>query len=63
MAVAFDTLTYARKLRDTAVPQEQTEAHAAALGAKHDLRELECRLAIRLGGMLAVATTSLARLL
>ena len=72
--MAFDTLTYARKLRDAGVPQEQAEAHAEALGAtvtetlatKQDLRELEYRLTIRLGGMLAVAVatmTALARLL
>jgi hypothetical protein len=48
VAVAFDTLTYARRLREVGVPQEQAEAHAEALAAavtetlatKHDVREL-----------------------
>jgi hypothetical protein len=48
VAVAFDTLTYARRLREVGVPQEQAEAHAEALAAavtetlatKHDLQEL-----------------------
>jgi len=48
VAVAFDTLTYARRLREVGVPQEQAEAHAEALAAavtetlatKQDLREL-----------------------
>jgi hypothetical protein len=30
MAFAFDTLGYARKLRDHGVPQDQAEAHAEA---------------------------------
>ena len=30
MAFAFDTLGYAKKLRDTGVPQDQAEAHAEA---------------------------------
>ena len=46
--MAFDTLTYARRLREVGVPQEQAEAHAEALAAavtetlatKHDLQEL-----------------------
>ena len=70
MAVAFDTLTYARKLREAGVPQAQAAAHAEALGAtvtetlatKQDLRELEYRLTIRLGGMLAVAVATMAAL-
>ena len=48
MAVAFDTLTYARRLREVGVPQEQAEAHAEALAAavtetlatKEDMRDL-----------------------
>jgi hypothetical protein len=48
VAVACDTLTYARRLREVGVPQEQAEAHAEALAAavtetlatKHDLQEL-----------------------
>lgn len=30
MAFAFDTLGYAKRLRDTGVPQDQAEAHAEA---------------------------------
>lgn len=30
MAFAFDTLGYAKKLRDSGVPQDQAEAHAEA---------------------------------
>ena len=74
MAAAFDTLAYARRLRSVGVSEEQAEAHAEALAAmvtetlatKQDLRELEYRLTIRLGGMLAVTVatvTALARLL
>jgi hypothetical protein len=33
VAVAFDTLTYVRRLREVGVPQEQAEAHAEALAA------------------------------
>jgi hypothetical protein len=33
VAVAFDTLTYARRLREVGVPQEQAGAHAEALAA------------------------------
>ena len=61
MAVAFDTLTYARRLREVGVPQEQAEAHAEALAAavtetlatKDDLRELATKQDLR---ELAVAT-------
>jgi len=30
MAFAFDTLAYAKRLRDNDVPQQQAEAHAEA---------------------------------
>jgi len=70
MAVAFDTLVYARKLRQAGVPEEQAEVHAEALAAvvtetlatKQDLRELEYRLTLRLGAMLAVAVSVVAAL-
>src|SRR5207248_10145207 len=63
MAVAFDTLAYARKLRQAGVPEEQAQVHAEALAAvvtetlatKQDLRELEYRLTLRLGAMLTVS--------
>jgi hypothetical protein len=61
VAVAFDTLTYARRLREVGVPQEQAEAHAEALAAavtetlatKEDLRALATKQDLH---ELAVAT-------
>src|SRR5215472_10988654 len=56
MAFAFDTLGYAKHLRDVGVPQEQAEAHAEAarqsimaeLVTRYDLdvvrRELETKI-------------------
>jgi len=70
MAVAFGTLAYARRLRQVGVPEEQAEVHAEALAAatetlatKQGLRELEYRLTVRLGAMLAVAVSAVAALL
>ncbi len=72
MPVAFDTLTYATKLRDAGFTQEQAEvqAHALAdiveerLATKQDIATLRCdikdmeyRMTIRLGAMLAVSIT------
>ena len=70
MAVAFDTLAYARKLRQAGVPEEQAQVHAEALAAvvtetlatKQDLRELEYRLTLRLGAMLTVSVGAVAAL-
>ncbi len=50
--MAFDTLTYAKKLQEAGVPPQQAETHAWALkesvedtlATKQDLRELETRL-------------------
>jgi hypothetical protein len=64
-AVPFDTLKLARKLEGAGFPAKQAgdtaealaEAMAGAeLATKADLRDLEQRLTIRLGGMLVVAT-------
>jgi hypothetical protein len=56
MAFAFDTLGYAKHLRDAGVPQDQAEAHAEAarqfimaeLATRYDLdvlrRELETKI-------------------
>ncbi|MEW6488356.1 MAG: DUF1640 domain-containing protein [Thermodesulfobacteriota bacterium] len=60
---AFDTLQYAKKLRAVGFTEEQAEVQAEALAdiivseldTKRDLRELEYRLIIRLGGMIVVA--------
>lgn len=67
MAVAFDSLAYAQRLRAAGVPPEQVEAHAEAtrkyimleLVTKEDLRlaldNLTLRLTVRMGVMLAAA--------
>ena len=70
MAVAFDTLAYARRLRQAGVPEEQAQVHAEALAAvvtetlatKQDLRELEYRLTLRFGAMLTVSVGAVAAL-
>lgn len=64
---AIDTLKYARALENSGFTREQAEAQAAALNealtesiaTKHDLKELEMRLTIRLGGIMAVCTAIL----
>lgn len=61
--IAFDTLKLSRKLESAGFTHEQAagaaEALAETLGeslaTKTDLRELEYRLTIRLGAMLAVS--------
>jgi len=75
MVFAFDTLAYARHLRDHGVPQEQAEAHAEAarqfimaeLVTKQDLslaiENLKLSLTVRLGAMLFLAVGALAALL
>jgi len=75
MVFAFDTLSFARHLRDHGVPQEQAEAHAEAarqfimaeLVTKQDLTlALETqtlRLTVRLGAMMFLAVGALAALL
>ena len=50
--MAFDTLTYAKKLQEAGVPIQQAEAHAGALkelvednlATKRDIKELEAAL-------------------
>jgi len=72
MVWAFDTLSYARHLRENGVPDQQAEAHADAarlfimseLVTKADLAQaLETqtlRLTVRLGAMLAAGIAILA---
>lgn len=63
MNLAFDTLAYSKKLREAGFTELQAEAQAEALAqivndhiaTKQDLKELEYRLIIKLGGMLVVA--------
>ncbi len=60
--IAFDTLAYAKRLKAAGFNEEQTEALASAqaelieerLATKQDLKELEYRLIIRLGGMMVI---------
>jgi hypothetical protein len=70
VAVAFDTLTYVRRLREVGVPQEQAEAHAEALAAavtetlatKQDLRELAATTKQDLHALAAVTKRDLREL-
>jgi hypothetical protein len=62
-AIVFDTLEYAKKLKAAGFTEKQAEIQAEALAemfenqiaTKRDLRELEYRLLIRLGGMITLA--------
>lgn len=75
MAFAFDTLGYAKRLRDAGVPQNQAETHAEAardfimgeLVTKTDLQAamdaLSLRLSVRLGLMLATGIGILAAII
>ncbi len=70
-ATIFDTLGYFEKLKAVGVPEEQAKVQAGALreliedklATKQDLKELEYRLTIRLGGMIAAAVAVLAALM
>jgi hypothetical protein len=75
MAYAFDTLGYAKRLRNAGISQEQAEAHAEAarefvmgdLVTKADLQAaldtLSLRLTLRLGVMLAAGLATLAAII
>ena len=75
MACAFDTLGYAKRLRNAGISQEQAEAHAEAarefvmgeLVTKADLQAamdtLSLRLTLRLGVMLATGLATLAAII
>jgi hypothetical protein len=74
VAWAFDTLGYAKRLRDAGVPNPQAEAHAEAarefimgeVVTKTDMQAamdtLTLRLTVRLGGMIAAGIGALALL-
>ena len=74
MAWAFDTLGYAKRLREAGVPNPQAEAHAEAarefimgeVVTKTDMQNamdaLTLRLTVRLGGMIAAGIGALALL-
>ena len=75
MAFTFDSLSYAKHLRDNGVPQNQAEAHAEGvkmfvmneLVTKEDLRAAietqTLRLTVRMGVMLAAGLTLLGAVL
>jgi hypothetical protein len=74
VAWAFDTLGYAKRLREAGVPNPQAEAHAEAarefimgeVVTKTDMQTamdaLTLRLTVRLGGMIAAGIGALALL-
>ncbi|MEO5346625.1 MAG: CCDC90 family protein [Magnetococcus sp. YQC-9] len=73
-AVVFDTLKFVRRLREAGVDERQAEAlsdafkevqdaQLALLATKADLRDLEYRLAVRLGGILIAGFVVLAVIL
>lgn len=63
MSIAFDTLEYANELKAAGFTDLQAEAQAKALArivqetltTKQDLRDLEYRLTIKLGGMMTAS--------
>jgi hypothetical protein len=75
MAYAFDTLGYAKRLRNAGISQEQAEAHAEAarefvmgeLVTRSDLQAamdtLSLRLTLRLGVMLATGLATIAAII
>jgi len=71
-SVSLDTHKFIRKLRESGMSDAQAEAVADAfreaqgeadLATKSDLRELELRLTIKIGGMLVIAIGVLAAVL
>ena len=58
----FNAIEYVGKLREAGVPDEQAEAHLSILheivesnlATKRDLKELEYRMTIKLGGLMVV---------
>lgn len=71
MALTFDTLAYANKLKAVGFSEKQAEVQAEAmaelivdhLATKQDLKELELRMVIKLGGMIIGSMTLLVILL
>ena len=52
----FDTLRAARQLREAGFEEAQADALAANLATKDDLKQLEQRMTIHPGAMVATAT-------
>ncbi|MGX7874403.1 hypothetical protein ACVDG5_018075 [Mesorhizobium sp. ORM6] len=78
MNAIFDTLGFAKALRDAGIPAKQAEAHAAAardflmpeIATKADIAELKhiverqsLMITVRLGGLLIVGVGALAALI
>lgn len=74
-AITFDTLSYAKRLMAADVPQKQAEAQAEIFAEliedqiatkadlniiRRDLKEMEMRITIRLGTMMAFSITIVA---
>lgn len=61
--ISFDTHTFVKRLKQKGMPEEQADVPAEfqtrlideKLATKQDLKELELRLTIRLGRMIAIA--------
>lgn len=66
-ATAIDTLKFAQALEEAGFTRKQAEAQANALNSalneslatRHDLKEMELRLTIRFGGIMAACTALL----
>lgn len=71
MAAVFDTLQYAKRLKEAGFTEQQAEVQAEALAeivddklaTKQDLKELEYRLTIKMGSFLAIGITVLLTLM
>jgi hypothetical protein len=69
-AITFDTLGYSKKLQALGFSREQAEGLAElhkdlvaeGLATKQDLKDLEYRLTVRLGGMMAASIAIVAAL-
>ncbi len=75
--IAFDTLAYAKRLKEVGVPEKQAEVQAEAmvelveerlatkqdiLDLKRDMKEMEMRITIRLGALMMAAVGTVAAL-
>ncbi|MCK5509092.1 MAG: DUF1640 domain-containing protein [Desulfobacterales bacterium] len=64
--IAFDTYAYVKKLKAVGFTEQQAEVHAETfteiienrIATKHDLKALEMRLTIRLGGIVGIAVVA-----
>ena len=69
-AIAFDTLAYAKKLKEAGFTEQQAEVQAEAMAelvneqlvTNRDLKELEMRLVLRLGSMMVAGIAVVATL-